>query len=120
MKTTAPILRIKCGASVARIERVYVQLGHIRVEGWISGANRAEAFAADRAIAERLGLRSLNSNAWGTNETEPVSLPFSYDVQNGFHEKYPRREDMAETFERVMRDLRSARCHFSRNRDKVA
>jgi hypothetical protein len=108
------LLRIKCDASVATIHRVYIQLGHVRVEGWISAPNRAAGFAADSEIAERLGVRSLNSNAWGTNETDAVSLPFSFDVQNAIHPDYPRREDMSETLERTMKMLRSARYWFSR------
>lgn len=107
-------LRIKAGPSIASIHSVFVQLGHVRVEGWISAANRAAGFEADRALADRLGIRSIGSNAYGTNETDPVSLPFSFDIQNGFHPDYPRREDMAETLERVMRSLRSARYYFSR------
>lgn len=112
--SSANPLRIKVGASVVTIHRVFVQLGHVRIEGWISAANRAAGFYADRELAERLGIRSINSNAYGTNETDAVSLPFSFDVQNGFHPEYPRREDMAETLDRVMRELRSARYYFSR------
>jgi hypothetical protein len=116
MKTisTEHPLRIKCDSCVATVYRVYIQLGHVRVEGWLSGPNRASAFAADSEIAERIGVRSLNSNAYGTNETDAVSLPFSFDIQNGFHPVYSRREDMAETLERTLKALRSARHWFSR------
>ncbi len=116
MKTpdSAHPLRIKCDACVATIQRVFIQLGHVRVDGWISGPNRAQAFAADGEIANRIGVRSLNSNAYGTNESEPVSLPFSFDIQNAFHPEYSRRESMEETLERVMKSLRSARYYFSR------
>lgn len=112
--TSESPLRIKCGNSVAVIDRVFIQLGHVRVEGWVRGANRKEAFDADREIARRLDVRSLNSNAWGATETEAVSLPFSFDVHNGFHAKYARRETMDETLERTMANLRSARYYFSR------
>lgn len=115
MKTisTEHPLRIKCDACVATIYRVYIQLGHVRVEGWLSGLNRAAAFAADREISERMEIRSLNSNAYGTNETEAVSLPFSFDVQTGFHTDYARREDMEEALSRTLKLLRSVRYYFS-------
>jgi hypothetical protein len=118
MTTPAPgkPLRVKVGASVVSFESVFIQLGHVRVQGWISAANRAACFEADRLLASRLGFaRSLNSNAYGTNETDPVSCPFCFDVQNEIHPKYGRREQMEETLERVMVALRSARYHFSRN-----
>jgi hypothetical protein len=119
MKTSS-ICRIKVSpASLVIVERVYPQLGHIRVEGWITAPNRAAGFDADRAVGERLGIGFVNSCAYGTSETGPVNMPFSFDIQPAWHPDFPRREEMAEAYERVMRDLRSARHHFSRNRDKL-
>lgn len=107
-------LRIKADAATVRVTRVFIQLAHVRVEGWIAAPNRASAFAADGFVAARLGLRSLNTNAYGTDEVNPVSLPFSFDIQNALHARWDRRETMEETLERTMAELRSARYYFSR------
>lgn len=114
MKTLSKPIHIQVGASCVKITEVFIQLGHIRCEGWTSCPSKREGFAADSTVAARLGIKSIGGVCLASEDDRDITFPFSFDMQPDFVRPSYRREEMTEALARVTKMLRSAKLHFAK------